>query len=400
MKILYHHRIGSKDGQAVHVEALIAALRETGHHVQIVAPPSFAKIDFGAQASWLTKVRSRLPRAAAEGLEICYNVPILWRLWRAWKSLKPDLIYERYNLFTIGGVLLGQLYDIPVFLEVNAPLARERASFGGLSLGRIAAWLERYTWRAATLVLPVSAALADIVRQRGVAGERILVIPNGIDKQMLACPASDNAKRKLGLEGKTVLGFVGFIREWHGLSSVLRLLADPQCPGEVHLVIAGDGPALSALKSEAEHLEVSHRVTFAGLVGRKALIDYIAAFDIALQPKAVDYASPLKLFEYMAAGKAIVAPDQANIREILDGGSACLFRPGDEVDFQQSVLMLVQQKERREHLGARARSVVLERRYTWADNARRITDAYAQVTKRAGVVRPNGAETLARQRRL
>lgn len=397
MKILYHHRIGSKDGQAVHVEALIAALREAGHQVQIVAPPSFAKVHFGAQANWLTKVRNGLPLAVSEGLEICYNVPMLWRLWLACKALQPDLIYERYNLFTMAGVLLARLYGIPVFLEVNAPLARERASFGGLSLGRIAARLERYTWRAATLVLPVSQVLADIVRQTGVPSERILVIPNGIDNEMLTCPSSEDAKRKLRLEDKIILGFVGFIREWHGLSTVLRLLAEPQCPDHVHLVIAGDGPALAALKSDAELLGISHRVTFAGLVDRKTLVNYVAAFDIALQPKAVDYASPLKLFEYMAAGKAIVAPDQTNIREILvDGQSASLFRPGDEVEFQRLVLMLVQHKERREHFGKRARSDVLERRYTWSENAHRITDAYAHVTERDGVVRSGRTETVAR----
>ena len=83
LKILYHHRIGSKDGQAVHVESLIAALRRCGHEIQVIAPPSFQKLEFGAQASWLARIRRRLPRPVCELLEICYNVPALWRLSRS-----------------------------------------------------------------------------------------------------------------------------------------------------------------------------------------------------------------------------------------------------------------------------------------------------------------------------
>ncbi|MGC2416029.1 MAG: glycosyltransferase family 4 protein [Stellaceae bacterium] len=382
LKILYHHRVGSKDGQAVHIGSLITALRRAGHDVSVVSPPAFGKVDFGGQSQWLGRMKRLLPRAGYELAEMCYNVPALWRLQRTRQRFRPDLIYERYNLFMIAGVVFARLHRIPIFLEVNSPLARERAAFGGLAFPHMAAWLERRTWRAVDLLLPVSQVLAEIVRQAGVPPERIVVIPNGIDDEDFRCPSSDSAKQTLGLAGKTVLGFVGFVREWHGLDSVLDLLTDPHCPHDLHLLIVGDGPALPALKAQAERLGIAPRVTFAGLVERGQLTRYLAAFDIALQPRAVGYASPLKLFEYMAAGKAIVAPSQPNIREVLvDGETGLLFNCGDDADFRRAVLDLAHARPLRERLGAGARCAIIERGYTWANNARRIGEMYGRVAQ-------------------
>jgi glycosyltransferase involved in cell wall biosynthesis len=118
-------------------------------------------------------------------------------------------------------------------------------------------------------------------------------------------------------------------------------------------------------------------VTLAGLVGHERLPDYLAAFDIALQPSAVDYASPLKLFEYMATGKAIVAPNQANIREVVaDGRTALLFDPANHGSFREAVLALARNDELRQDLGRAARQSVLDRGFTWTENARRVSQLY------------------------
>ena len=369
----------------MHIESLIAALRRAGHEVQIVAPGAFGKAEFGGQSQGLARLRRMLPRLAHELLEIGYNLPVLWRLRRAGRRPRPDLIYERYNLFMLAGVIYARLCRIPLFLEVNAPLAAERAAFGGLAFPRLAAWLERQTWRAAGLVLPVSEVLAATVREAGVSPERIVVIPNGIDEDLFRGPGSDAAKRSLGLYGKLVLGFVGFVRDWHGLDCVIDLLAEPGCPADLHLLIVGDGPAMPGLRSQAERLGVAGRITCAGLVDRAALTHHLAAFDIALQPSAVGYASPLKLFEYMACGKAIVAPDQANIREILaDGETARLVEPGNDAAFRDAVLSLARDRQTRERLGAAARQTIRNRRYTWADNADRIAALYRRLCEHGG----------------
>lgn len=396
LKILYHHRTASKDGQAVHIDSLIAALRRAGHRVQVVGPTAYGKADFGGQSRGVARLRRLLPGAAYELLELGYNLPALWRLWRAGRQ-RPHLIYERYNLFMLAGAVFARLRRIPLFLEVNAPLAAERAAFGGLAFPRFAAWLERQTWCAADRVLPVSDVLAAMAREAGVAAERIVVIPNGIDEGAFACPDSAAAKRSLGLDGRVVLGFVGFVREWHGLDGVIDLLADPACPADLHLLVVGDGPAMPGLRSRAERLGVAHRITCTGLVDRASLPRHLAAFDIALQPSAVGYASPLKLFEYMACGKAVVAPDQANIREILaDGVTARLFAPGSEAAFREAILGLARDPEARARLGAGAQQAIRDRRYTWADNAGRIAAIYRRLCRGDGTAAPRRESVDAR----
>jgi glycosyltransferase involved in cell wall biosynthesis len=118
---------------------------------------------------------------------------------------------------------------------------------------------------------------------------------------------------------------------------------------------------------------VADRVTFTGVVERDAIADVVAAFDIALQPDVVAYASPLKLFEYMALGCAIVAPDTPNIREVLiDGDSAALFDPADKLAFRKALERLCDNAPLRCRMGEAAKRLIAERDYTWDANARRI----------------------------
>ena len=99
----------------------------------------------------------------------------------------------------------------------------------------------------------------------------------------------------------------------------------------------------------------------------------VAGFDIALQPRSVDYASPLKIFDYMAAGRAIVAPDQPNIREVLqDGRTALLFDPARPDAMWEAVARLLEDRGLRARLGQAARAELEARDYTWRGNAKRI----------------------------
>jgi glycosyltransferase involved in cell wall biosynthesis len=118
-------------------------------------------------------------------------------------------------------------------------------------------------------------------------------------------------------------------------------------------------------------------VTFAGLVSRHEIIDYVAAFDIAIQPQVVAYASPLKLFEYMALARAIVAPSTPNIREVLtDGETALLFDPSDTNELRRAVERLCADPDLRDRLGTAARVAVEQKGLTWRNNARRITELF------------------------
>jgi glycosyltransferase involved in cell wall biosynthesis len=373
VKILYHHRIQSRDGQAVHLEELIGALRGQGHDVLLVGPQGFARASFGGDSKLLAHVKAALPKFAYELLELGYNIPAYLRLRKAWRQFRPDCLYERHNLYLLAGMWLKKRKNISLLLEVNAPLARERATHGGLALKNLAGALERLVWRNADYVLPVTHVLAGEIGKAGVPSQNIAVICNAIDSNKFDGADSGNAKKALGLANKTVLGFTGFVRDWHGLDAIVDALAGPKL-ADMQLVVAGDGPALPDLKSQAERLGVADRVLFTGLVDRARIGGVIAAFDIALQPKCVEYCSPLKLFEYMALGKAIVAPDQPNIREVLESEvNGLLFDPARPEGPVDAIVRLASDIALRERLGAAARATVADRGFTWSENARRVT---------------------------
>lgn len=369
MKILYHHRTVSKDGQDVHIGEMIAALRKRGHEVVVVAPPMNEATAFGSGGGMVGWVRRLLPRPLCEVLELAYSLPAYARLARAWVRHRPDVLYERYNLHLLAGSWLRRRTGIPLLLEVNAPLCHERTRHGGLALRRLAEWSEGHTWRAADAILPVTRALACHLTTAGVAADRVQVIPNGVDRSRFTADGAA-ARRDLGLEGRVVLGFSGFLRRWHGLEAALAVMTERP---ELHLLVIGDGPARRDLEVRAGQLGLGGRLTVLGVVPRARIAELLAAVDIALQPSAVDYASPLKLFEYMAAGRAIVAPDQPNIREVLGHErDALLFPPGDARAFHTAIARLCRDEPLRRRLGAGARATLEARDYSWDANAARV----------------------------
>jgi glycosyltransferase involved in cell wall biosynthesis len=219
----------------------------------------------------------------------------------------------------------------------------------------------------------VTQVLAQEVVAAGVPPTRVEVIANGVDPCRFTPLERDEAKRKLKLEGRLVLGFTGFVREWHRAEQLLDLLSGPTVPSNAHFLLVGDGPVRAALEEKATQLGVRDRLSITGVVSRERVPEYIAAFDVALQPHVVSYASPLKLFEYMASGRAIVAPDTPNIREILthefDG---LLFDQAMQGAFAAAVLRLACDADLRARLETNARRTIRDRRLTWRDNALRV----------------------------
>ncbi len=370
MRILYSHRIQSHDGQSVHIEELVGALRAAGHEVLVVGPSLYARSDFGGESRTVVLARRLLPRAVAELAELAYNLPAARRLARAAAGFRPDLIYERYNLYYLAGAWLARRRRVPFYLEVNAPLAEERSRFGGIGLGGLARAAERRVWRAADRIFAVTSALGRMIVAEGVAAERIAITPNGVDPGRFL-------PRRPAREGQDlVLGFIGFARPWHGLDAVIRGIAEAG-PG-LSLVVAGEGPACPALAALARSLGCGGRVRFTGLAPRETVPSLLAGFDIALQPRALAYASPLKLFEYMAAGCAVVAPDQPNIREIVTHEeSALLFDPDRPDSMWQAIARLAADPALRLRLGETARAEIKRRDFTWAGNAARVV-AFAE----------------------
>jgi glycosyltransferase involved in cell wall biosynthesis len=370
MKILYHHRIASKDGQFVHVEELTNAFIEQGHDLKFIAPSLNENSDFGHDGGFVTKLKKLLPRALYELLEFSYSFWIFVKLVIAIIQFKPEFIYERYNLYQPAGIWVSKLFKIPLILEVNAPLVYERKTYSGLSLVRFAKWIENYTWRNATHTLPVTDVLAEHLRKVGVKEENITVIHNGVNQEfideMLAKPIN-NSKNEI------VIGFTGFIHPWHGMDKAIRAIAEHKhLP--LKLICVGEGEILPELKALAVELEIADKIEFVGLVTRDRVLDYVQQFDIALQPDVTDYASPLKMFEYMAVGSVIIAPDCPNIREILSDETALFFEKGNQDKFINELVYAIENILSMNDLRNTVKSSLIEKHFIWQENAKRVIE--------------------------
>jgi glycosyltransferase involved in cell wall biosynthesis len=188
-------------------------------------------------------------------------------------------------------------------------------------------------------------------------------------------------RQMLGLEDRIVIGAVSFFREWHGIDLLLRCLAqNPLLRKRTRVLLVGKGPALANLKWLAGQLGLKEQVLFTGAVPHGQVPSYLAAIDVALIPRAVEYASPLKLFEYMAAGKAIVAPRQDNLLEVLtEDEDALCFTPEDLTSLESALLQVVNDDALRFKLGDQARQTIERRGLTWEGNAARVVQVFEEL---------------------
>ncbi len=221
MRILYSHRIQSRDGQSVHVEELIAAFRQAGHEVRVVGPGFYDAGDFGGESRVVARLRALLPAALHEVAELAYNIPAYRRLRRACREFQPDLIYERYNLYYLAGALLSRRRRHP------ALPGGQRAHRGGAgALQRIA--LETAGARAGAVGLALGGARAGgdrRARAHGGRRGRRAAPRRGRSRTASTQGVSPRCRAAGYSEKPLVLGFVGFVRSWHGLDAVIRAMA-------------------------------------------------------------------------------------------------------------------------------------------------------------------------------
>ncbi len=385
LRILYHHRIRADDGQAVHVRELITALRRQGHQVlecalvpKAAAPPApAAAVAAPRSRSWWQRVR--LPRTAVEVLEILYSARGRARLLAAGRTFRPDVIYERHALHCRSGLDAARELGVPLLLEVNSPMCQEMRKLGLLRFPKRAAATERAVLQGAQRVLAVTGVLADLLQELGAPAERLQVIPNGAQPERYdetARAAGRALRTRLGIPADgCVLGFVGYMRPWHRLDLALEVMA--ASGGErLHLLLVGTGPALPSLQDTARARGLGGRLHAVGEVAPDLLPPHVLACDAALIPAINAYASPLKLFDSLAAGVATLAPDQPNLRELLEHGrTGILFEPGSAGGLRDALLGLLRDPARAARIGAAGREELLARRWTWDGNAARVAAA-------------------------
>lgn len=388
-RILYHHRTQALDGQRVHITAIQQALTRLGHQVVEVSPlPAVEKAGEASVPTIRRRVFERVaalaPKGVYESLELAYNVVGYRALSKTIVRLKPHFIYERYSLNTVAGVWASRRHGVPLLLEVNSPLAEEKRRLGQLMFRRMSERLERYTLERATRVLAVTEVLAEMLRHSArLPNGSVVVVHNGADASGHARDPERrrSVRARLGCaDDDVVVGCVGFFREWHGIDLLLRAFAQERGASGARVLLVGEGPAVSGLQQLTAELQLGDHVAFTGAVPHERVADYLDAMDVVVIPRAVEYASPLKLFEYMATGKAIAAPRQRNLLEILtEDRDALFFEPERQDQLRQALGRLIRDSALRARLGREASDTIARRRLTWSGNAQRIVDTYEQI---------------------
>jgi glycosyltransferase involved in cell wall biosynthesis len=387
MRILYHHRTRSTDAQRIHIQEIVHGFEGLGHQVKIVSlvPTDTAEKNAARDAEeafWKKWVR-RIP-FSYEFLQLGYNLAGIPMVLAAVFRSRAQFIYERYSLFNFTGVVVAHLCGIPLILEVNSPFALEQARDRDIRAHRLARWSERVICNLATRVIAVSTPLARILETAGVYADRIEVMSNGVSiEKFHPGVASADLARKLGVAGHVVIGFVGWFRNWHGLDLLLRAFHVGNLGAEgAKLLLIGDGPAMPELQAYVREHRLEALILFTGPVPHTDVPGYLDLVDIAVQPSANEYCSPMKILEYMALGKPIVAPRQENIVELLrDGEEAQFFTPGDASSLAEALIELVRDRQKSFGLGRRAKAAIELRGYLWTSNAQRVIAMVSTVAK-------------------
>ena len=371
MRILYHHRTLADGAEGVHIRAIARAFRELGHDVRMLgfseAPTKVVR------RSIVETVRSKVPAALFEVSAAAFDQWEQWAVAREIRRFCPDLVYKRHSKFDTGALRAARRSSVPSVLEVNCLFTSDRyAAFEPLALDATARRMERRALELATLVVAVSSPLgADI---RGRADANVIVVPNGVDAEHFDETHADGERirRRYGLNG-IVVGWTGIIRDWHGVDRLFEVLA---AVPEVTALVIGDGPGRVALEEKAAQLGVTGRMFVTGRVPHEEIRDYLAAVDIAIvTDERTGVASPMKLLEYMAMARAVVAPRQANILDLIDAETdGLLFDPQAHEALVETVTRLARSPDLRHTLGVAARNKV-ERQRTWRAVASRILAA-------------------------
>lgn len=373
--LIYHHRTQATDAQGIHIREMCNAFERQGWTITKVALVHDEAVGKESRTEKKFQFISMLPCFLYEFLEIAYNLIGFFRLSKAIRKTNASFIYERYSIFNFAGVAASHIFRTPLILEVNAPLAEEKKKHGMLYLYKLAQFLETWNINHSFQTIAVTTTLKNILINNGALEEKIIVMQNGVNLDEY-----QGINYKKNDSDHITIGFIGWFRSWHGLKEVVAHLATPPLKEKIHLILVGDGPAREEIEQTISQYEAGSWVSITGAVDRTKVIDYLRKFDIALQPAATEYASPMKLIEYMAAGKAIVAVDQENIREILTHQkNALLFELNNWSQLANHISKLCADPDLRCKLGTAAQKTVREKALTWDANASRIIKSVGNI---------------------
>ena len=358
-----------RKGCSVHVQEVIRAFQRHGARVEMFAtraddPPSTGLESVPIHR--LPAVRDGAPGAHTIAVA-SFNRELAAALDRAWPY---DVVYERYSLWSFAGMEYARARGVPGLLEVNAPLIEEQLEHRGLRDAAGATQVAARVIGAATKLVAVSEEVAAWLTRHGVTRGRVHVVPNGVDAVRFRPDVPPAAP---GPPGTFTVGFVGSMKPWHGLPVLIDAFARLHGRASSHtppprLLLVGSGPKEAALRSELAARGLMSAADLAGAVTPSAVPGFLTSMDVAVAPYPSSercYFSPLKVYEYMAAGRAVVASRVRPLETLIQhdaNGLVC--PPGDSAALAAALERLQHEPELRVRLGQAARSSVLAS-HTW-----------------------------------
>lgn len=326
--------------------------------------------------------RSRLLRMAADAARL---VMARRNAARAWSEIggEVDWVYERFATMQVLGRRF-QRAGIPWILETQGLFYYEseveRASVG---LPWLAKRIEKAAYRACDALVCVTPSLRDlIVRECGVSPSKILVVPNAVELERFESAVREPAERFFK---ELTIGFVGGLIGWQALDRLIDAIADLETHEGIRiaLVVAGDGAMREAWQKRAEMRGIATRVRFLGHLAGHEVPRTIAGCDIGYAGAEIMrigrmYHSPIKLYEYMAAARPVLAAAFDDARALVEGkGTGFLFEAGDTLSLEHALRTVHEARGRLPEMGRRARTLI-ETEHSWQARTRAMIDTLEQ----------------------
>lgn len=392
----------------LHVQAVVQRLQAHEHTVRMVAIPDgkhkwsddlknwrTARLGASFEKPWFPPLESAVRRLQST-LHLPYiNLFDSQRYAEACMSslIGFDVLYERYWMMNYGGAFASRRLGIPLVLEVNGDIYEEYAQLGiklsppqWLAIDQV----NRFIFHNAAHVIAVSEPLRQrLIKRWRLPEAKISTVHNGADLSLFVAPeipANLPAFLRFLEEEPTtpIITFVGSFKPWHGIDLLLEAFkqVSEQFPN-ARLMLVGDGPLRTEIEMQVSALRLSSRVIFTGRVRHQDVPFLLRLSQIAVlapRPSGASISqSPLKLFEYMAVGKAIVAPATPNVEEVLTHDvNGLLTAPNDADALARAFLRLLGDEELRRQLGSAAQREAVAK-YSWNTTVAQIESILYQV---------------------
>lgn len=317
------------------------------------------------------------------------------RLLEVAKEVKPDVLHAHSPaLNAVAALRVGRKLGIPVVYEIRAFWEDAAVDHGtskewGLRY-RLTRAMETWALQRVDAATTICEGLRSEIIGRGIPAGKIEVIPNAVDIADFAVGGvrDEALAQKLGLEGKTVLGFIGSFYAYEGLDILLNALPTMlERRPEIRVLLVGGGPQDAALRAQAKALGIEDRVVFTGRVPHSEVQRYYNLVDVLCYPRhkmrLTDLVTPLKPLEAMAQGRLMVASDVGGHKELIDDGrTGVLFAAGDAAALSKQVLALLEAPQKWQEFRQSGRRFVEEER-NWTASVARYRNVYGCITEKA-----------------